>query len=36
LQLKYFKEDGTIGFRKGTGILIGDEIVLTAGHNVFK
>jgi hypothetical protein len=35
LQLKYKKEDGTVGFKKGTGILIGDNIILTAGHNVF-
>src|SRR5687768_6213915 len=35
LQLKYIEDDGTISYYKGTGVLIKDDVVLTAGHNVF-
>ncbi len=36
LQIRYQKEDGSIGFKKATGVLLAKNILLTAGHNVHR
>lgn len=35
LQMQDQEKDGSIHYYKGTGIIISDKVVLTAGHNVF-